>query len=152
MLLSEHDFAEPALYRLYSLWQSRRRDGALPARADFDPLEMRYMLGNICLIDVLRAPKLRFRYRLVGVNLAARTGADMTGYFVDEFPDPDYRALLLERCHDLTGNPRPLISRKNRVIGRRRYDYEAVWLPLASDGRNVDMLMAGQVYNRRTSR
>lgn len=147
MAYGPEDFAEQRLYRLYNYWLSKRRDGRLPARADLDALEMGYMLGSMAMVAVEREPHLRFRYRLIGHKLAERTGVDLTGRYVDDYPDPKYRELLLSRCNDLVANPRPLISRQHRVIGNRRYDYEAVWLPLAADGVNVDILLAGQIYS-----
>src|SRR4051794_23492799 len=35
------------LRRLYADWDARRRGRKLPARADFDPLELKYILGNL---------------------------------------------------------------------------------------------------------
>ena len=41
---------------LLQLWEDRRKDRMLPARADFDPQDLRKFLGRIVLFDVLETP------------------------------------------------------------------------------------------------
>ncbi len=65
----------PSLRSLYDYWRARERPGALPGRRDIDPIEMKFMLGNLILVDVERAPAGQvtdFRYRLIGSNLVDR--------------------------------------------------------------------------------
>jgi len=135
----------PCLRRLYAYWEERRQGRAFPARRDLDPLDFRYALGHVVLLDVLRDP-VRFRFRLHGSELTARAGYDMTGKLVDELPNPKNRALLIERCHMLVETGQPVAVIDERLLGQRRFGYEAVWLPLADDGEHIDMLMAGLVY------
>lgn len=135
----------PCLRQLCAYWDERRRDRTFPARRDLDPLDFRQALGHVVLIDVLADP-VRFRFRLHGSLLSARAGYDMTGKMVEELPDPVNRALLLERCHGLVATRQPLVVVDQRIVGQRRYGYEAVWLPLARDGRTIDMLLGGLVY------
>src|SRR5690349_9499177 len=80
----------PILRRVHCDWMQRRRGGNLPARQDFDVSDLRYILGNLNLIDVLRDP-LRFRYRVHGSNCASLLGYDMTRKLTDDYPDPSYR-------------------------------------------------------------
>ncbi len=135
----------PCLRRLYAYWDERRQGREFPARRDLDPLDFRYALGHVLLLDVLAEP-LRFRFRLHGSVLAERAGYDMTGKMIDELPNAANRRVLIERCHALVTVRQPLAVINERVLGRRRFGYEAVWLPLAKDGRTIDMLMAGLVY------
>jgi hypothetical protein len=135
----------PSLRRLYAYWDERRQGREFPARGDLDPVEFRYALGNVLLIDVLDDPP-RFRFRLHGSELAARAGYDMTGKLVDELPNTVNRALLLERCRRLVETRQPLAAIDERILGQRYHGYEVVWLPLAADGEHIDMLMAGLVY------
>ncbi len=135
----------PCLRQLYAYWESRRQGREFPARRDLDPLEFRFALGHVVLIDVLRDP-LRFRFRLHGSELSLRAGYDMTGKLVDELPNATNRRILLERCHALLDLRHPTRIVDERRLGNRLFGYEAVWLPLAADGRAIDMLMGGIVY------
>jgi hypothetical protein len=136
----------PLLRQLHEDWQARRRGRPLPARADFDPIDLKYVLGKLLLVDVLREP-LQFRFRLVGTELVKRLGVDLTGRTLDDYPDPEYREFLRQRYTAAVTARRPLSSIQTRLIldGRLRR-YEALLLPLASDGVTVDMLMIGIVY------
>lgn len=135
----------PCLRRLYAYWDERRQGREFPARRDLDPLDFRFALGHVLLLDVLAEPQ-RFRFRLHGSLLTERAGYDMTGRMIDELPNPANRHLLIERCRALVATRQPLAVIDERVLGGRRFGYEAVWLPLAQDGRTIDMLMGGLVY------
>ncbi|MGO8918746.1 MAG: PAS domain-containing protein [Stellaceae bacterium] len=135
----------PCLRRLYAYWDERRQGREFPARSDLDPLDFRYALGHVMLLDVLGDP-LRFRFRLHGSVLAQRAGYDMTGKLADDLPDPTNRERLIERCRALVAARQPLAVINERILGRRRFGYEVVWLPLGEDGRTIDMLMGGLVY------
>lgn len=135
----------PCLRQLYLYWEERRRGREFPARRDLDPVEFRFALGHVVLIDVLRDP-LRFRFRLHGSELSLRAGYDMTGKMVDDLPNPANRAILLERCAGLVATRLPLRVLDQRPLGKRLFGYEALWLPLARDGSTIDMLMGAVVY------
>lgn len=135
----------PCLRQLYLYWEACRGNRQFPARRDLDPLEFRFALGHIALIDVLYTP-LRFRFRLHGTELSLRAGYDMTGKMVEELPHAKNRARLVERCRALIAAPRPLRVADQRPLGKRLFGYEALWLPLGESGGPVTMLMAGMVY------
>lgn len=136
----------PALRRLLDDWQARRRGKKLPARGDFDPVDLKYLMGKLLLVDVLREP-LRFRFRLIGTELVKRAGSDLTGRMLDEHPDPEFREHVRQRFAITVATRQPQSSIETRLVldGRLRR-YEALLLPLASDGEAVDMLMIGIVY------
>ena len=59
---------------VYRLWDGKRQGRGIPARADFDPLEIPpHILPGILLIDVAHDP-LHFRYRLVGTRDVGQIG------------------------------------------------------------------------------
>lgn len=137
--------ASPLLKRLYADWTVRRRDRSMPARHDFDPLDLKYALGKLLLVDVRHRP-LQFRFRLVGTELVDRAGFDLTGKSLDAYPNPEFRAYMRQRYTAVVETGRPLRSVQTGLFieGRIRR-YEALLLPLASDGETVDMLMIGVV-------
>lgn len=136
----------PRLVAFFHYWRSKRADRAMPGRADLDPLEFRYVLGDIVLCDVHYDP-LRFNYRLHGVNLVQRDGFDMTGKWLHERPNSDYVARI-ERGWSL------VVTERKALIGDRLHHtatdgrqrrYETVVLPLSSDGSLIDKLITAQV-------
>lgn len=140
--------AAPLRY-LYRDWDTRRGGRPFPARADFDPLELRYILGSLSLIDVLRDP-LRFIFRLHASHNAARLGADLTGKEVAEMPssaEPDrvrahYELVVASRV--------PQVQRRGGTHADGiAWEYEVLVLPLSSDGETIDMLMSGISWTAR---
>ena len=142
---TEADCREPAIAQLYAYWLERKGGHRFPGRQDIDPVEMKFALGGITLFDIQREP-LRFRYRLIGSDIVARDGFDLTGRFLDELPLAQYRALLLGRLAMLAEKPAPLLVHNKQFYDQRWFDYEAIWLPLAADHVNVDILMACQIF------
>jgi hypothetical protein len=132
--------ASPDLHRLYDYWGARCRDDRLPSRADIDPVDLPYLLGNLLLVDVLRGP-LRFRYRLVGTNLSGRLPFDMTGRMVDEHPDAEFRRVALGVYAQIAITGRPIGVHRDALIDKRVRRYDALHLPLATDGKTVDMIL-----------
>jgi hypothetical protein len=135
----------PNLKRLYDYWNSRRKGDLYPSRADIDPVEFAFALGNVTLVDVLYDP-LRFRFRLMGTLMAQRTGQDLTGRMVDEVENPGYRDVLLQayRTTIETGRPNTIIH--EQTIQGKVYEFEVLRLPLAEDGRKINMLLLCPMY------
>lgn len=50
------DLHDPRLKRLYEYWRGCCAAAAMPARAAVDPLEFRYILGYVTLVEVELAP------------------------------------------------------------------------------------------------
>jgi hypothetical protein len=133
------------LRRLYEFWKERRGTRLAPSRAELDPVSLRYVLGNLLLVDVLRDP-LRFRYRLCGTNIVARAGFDLTGRFVDDHPEPQFREFALARYRKVVELAAPLHDLRNQVFDHRTRRYEVLMLPLSSDGTSVDMVLVAMKY------
>ncbi len=134
----------PNLVRLFDYWRARRR-GSFPGRDDIDPLEFKFALGNVTLIDVLREP-LRFRFRLVGSLMAQRMGWDLTGKMADEVPDIEYRSGLLDAYRQIVLGRAPSTVLYERMIDGQPRRFEVLRLPLAADGETIDMLLLCPQY------
>ncbi|HLJ20339.1 MAG TPA: PAS domain-containing protein [Stellaceae bacterium] len=134
---------EPALKALLAVWEARRKGRRMPARADFDPLDLKAHLGHLFLVDVEREPR-RYRVRLVGTRITTVVQRDVTGMYLDAI----YAGTLLEslaqalswvvderaplRVYSRAGHP------QNPV-----YFYEGLLLPLSADGESVNMVLGG---------
>ena len=136
-------------------WRSLRpASGLLPGRQHFDPASIPSLLPCIRLYDVFRDPW-RFRYRLVGTELARQFGRDLTGtWFGDDMPDPratkSYRDLVFVASGQGLSYHRgfPVFSSAHKD----HLTAERILLPLARDGREVDMILGLSVLHPVASR
>jgi len=135
------------LKRLLSDWEGRRRGREFPSRADFDPLDLIYIMGNLSLLDVSYNP-LRFHYRIHGSNLSQRMGKDMTNKSVDEISAPKHAQQVRKQLTGVIENRAPASysgeSEYQAVYVPR--DVELLLLPLAADGTAIDMIMYAVVW------
>jgi hypothetical protein len=136
----------PKLRQLYDYWNGKRGDRPMPSRADLDPVDIRFAIGDVILADVLEGTPPRFRIRLHGTNLAERTSFDLTGKMLDEMPVPEFRDLVTRSFRKVVRTREPLHALADRLLDGRMQRYEAIILPLSSDGEHVDRLMIGMIY------
>jgi hypothetical protein len=142
------EVAAPSLKRLLSDWESWRRGRESPSRADFTPFDLKYIMGNLALLDVLYDP-LRFRYRLYGCNLRVRLGKEMTNKSIDDIPTPIHRRLAKEHYTDAIYCRVPTVRlREHDLITKDApHDCEVLVLPLSSNGKTIDILMNALVWD-----
>jgi hypothetical protein len=134
-------FNHPQLDEFVRYWESKRRDGRLPRRADIDPVELKPFLGNIFMLDVVGEPR-RFRYRLVGTKIVDYVARDSTGKFQEEAYSPAQAAENNAMYRWICKNKQPL--RNYGVINwvRREFlKYEIANMPLAADGETVNIIL-----------
>ena len=122
--------------------------GVLPGRQHFDPMRVPELLPNLWLVDVQPEP-FRLRMRLVGTAHVTIRKRDITGQWLDElFPDrPEFprRARIVAQSR----SPDWRRGRAHWDLGDNGFaELENIVLPLARDGRNVDMLMCLTMYYR----
>lgn len=131
--------------RAFEYWRSKALEGRLPGRPDIDPLDMPELLPWLTLVDATRegaGGRLRFRCRLIGTEVVARFGRDITGLYAEEAYPEDYLAQVLETYGAIVENRRPHLSRHQIPIeGREHAEYDRLILPLAQDGDTVDMFL-----------
>jgi hypothetical protein len=129
------------LQRLHQDWLGRRRGRALPARGDFDVLDLKYILGDLSLLDVLEAP-LRFRFRVHGTNEAERLRVDLTGKTIADHPDSELCEIAARSYADAVAMRAPMrVLHEHPRLRSREALWESLVLPLSADGGRVDTLM-----------
>jgi len=139
----------PKLQRLYQYWSEKRGERSMPSRADLDPVDIRFAIGDVILADVLDETPPRFRIRLHGTNLSERTGFDLTGKMLEEMPAPEFRDLARRSFGKVARTREPLHTVAERLLDGRNQRYEAIILPLSGDGERVDRLLIGMIYDPR---
>lgn len=140
---------------LFDYWRSRFPETGLPGRQHLDPVDIPSLLSMLYLVDVVRSgAQPRFRYRLLGTDITARAGRDMTGRWLDDvFADPQIYARIKQVYIDIIDTLEPHLGIFNIVAPGREYvRANRIVLPLASDGESVDMLLGMWVYDDDASR
>jgi hypothetical protein len=128
------------LCHVVNYWCAKRKGRRMPARYDIDPLELRRLLPNIYLIDVLGSS--RYRYRLVGTTITGRLRTDSTGHFVDESLYGENAPLIVEMYDHVVDNRSPVINRGQSFWSEVDWmSYTSAVLPLSIDGETVTMMM-----------
>ncbi len=133
------------IQELHAVWQRMRGARELPARRDFDPVEVPWLLSRMFLVDVLPTDVAarRYRVRLEGTELVASHGRDWTGRFLHEVNELAAADRLVAAADYVVARRAPLMSAGQLywLADKRYYHYESIVLPLAVDDRVVNMLM-----------
>jgi len=141
------DFESRILVAMLELWQSKVRGNVLPSRQDFSFAELKDHLGWLVLVDVERDPQ-RFCYRLIGSNITELAGRDVTGHYFDELYTPDIAQSATASYRRIVATRRPTrVSASLHHASRGYLTFEAIDLPLSSDGDVVDMIMVRSGYD-----
>lgn len=144
-MVFEQRFHNRSLHQLYTYWSSLRGIGSLPGRGDIAPDRIVQVLPHIGLFDVESAPR-RYRIRLMGTEIVRWYGCDLSGRYLDEVDfghGPRFTFALLDQVVDcrLAGHMTGTYTKQDG----RTIRYERLFMPLASDGSRVDMLI-GAAY------
>jgi hypothetical protein len=133
---------DPRLRKLYTYWDKERGARSLPARTDIDPAELRFVLGHLILFDVLCEP-LQFRVRLQGTELEWWMGGSLTGQTLDALASPSLREIACNLLGATVASRAPVHHLGEAIVADLPRQYESLLLPLARDGRHVNMVLAG---------
>lgn len=131
---------DPRLRRVLHYWEARRRGRRFPARNDIDPLDIRFVIGWLNLVDV-RLDPLRFYFRIHGTQLSTNGGVDLTGKYLDQHPSPEIRQMVEPLWREVVERGLPTHGTYEASPVIRLHRYEALRLPLGGDGTRVDSLL-----------
>jgi hypothetical protein len=141
--------AHPVLTACLKYWQDKRPGETLPSRIDIDPLDFPAgLLPHIVLINVEHTPR-RYRYRLIGTHIVQTLDHDSTGRYIDELHGGELFPDFVDSLDRIVASREPFFTFDSTYPDHRKWaNCEAIGLPLASDGSNVDMILVATVYNR----
>jgi hypothetical protein len=146
--LRSEGMRSPIVREAYAYWRGKRDGAALPARADIDPVEIPRLLPYVSLVEREDGTG-RYRYRLFGSALVEGLGRDPTGQYLDDVY-PDFDGSRSKRYRDQVfemGKPSHRIGRPSLRFPKDFFCVERLYLPLAADGRRVDMVMGVLVFS-----
>jgi len=141
----------PLVRQLHYYWLSKRGAAALPDRSLIDPAEIKSLLPNILIAEPSHPP-FRVRYRLIGSRVAAASGMDLTGRYLDEMVSSDdaqwqdyYQQAWSEKIPVLGEVVVP-------TLHGDQFRYEFGIFPLSKGGDSVEQFISIEDYGGREPR
>ena len=128
---------------LLAYWTARKDRGRLPGRASIDPRDLKRLLPTVSLIDVRRdGAERRYRLRLAGTGLYRVFGGEITGKALEEVYPAEICATWRSELDGVVESCRPAVGVQS-FAWRGAAHLSTMWLrlPLATDGREVDMIL-----------
>jgi hypothetical protein len=139
--------AHPKTAQLYEYWRRVTPAGRLlPGRQHVDPLDIPKLLDNVWLLDVVDGK--RFSMRLIG-GACLRAGVyGRVGDYLDRFFEGDIEHPALADFHFLVAERKPVWFRGQAFMKHRTEmaELERLFVPLAADGTNVDIIMCLSIF------
>ena len=127
---------------LFQYWTEKCVAGQLPSRADIHPAAFKKHLPTISLIDVPTDGE-AYRMRLAGTALRDLYAQEITGKTLGDVFKGDTLEYWKKTLDDVRAQAKPAAGAAP-LNWRGKDHLVQVWLrlPLASDGHNVDMVLA----------
>ncbi len=135
---SADDVESIRVRRTFDYWRSKAPSGQIPRRDSIDPTDLIDVLSCLLIVEVIDD---RFRYRLVGTEVAANAGGDFTGCFLDaqNFANRDF---YLACYRDVQARAEPIFGWDNWAYSDGRSGVaEFAMLPLAFAGNTVAQIL-----------
>lgn len=124
-------------------WASLPRDGAVPLRSVFDPLEVPALIPHMLICDLSEPGVVRIR--LMGTGMVTSFGFDPTGWDYLDLVAPERREAAYEGFTIPAGHPCGMrVLGENRYQGDRSMAVEAVAMPFRrDDGAGMQLVFVG---------
>lgn len=148
------DSAHRVMHEGLAYWrQAHPGGGLLPGRQHIDPLSMPRLLPYAWLLEVhppaddIGIP--RFRFRLAGSHVDLGFGGPKTGRWLHEM-EPDFESSpAMQSGFVATATEGRISHRRGRprfAMNAAAAELERLMLPLAGNGRDIDMLLGFTVF------
>jgi len=130
---------------LFAYWAGLRRRGALPCRADLDPAAIKRHLPLLSLTNVVGEPR-DYRMRLAGTALWSVYGGEITGRRLGDIYASAAADYWRGELDQVVAERRPRAGHHS-MAWRGAAHMTLLWLrlPLASNGRDVDLILGYDV-------
>jgi hypothetical protein len=142
--LSASATAARAHQEMFAYWASLRRGASLPARVDLHPAGIKRMLPTVSLIDVTRDPEglADYRLRLAGTGLYSVYGREITGKTLSDVYNSAAAEYWRRELDKIVNERRPGVG-VHSLAWKGSPHMSILWLrlPLASNGKDVDMIL-----------
>ena len=139
----------PRIKAFYQHWADIRGSRLMPARADIDPMNFPYALGNAFMVDVHHmATGPCFKFRLAGTMMVEVHKKELRGQWLNEvFNDFTPESAVNRDYFDVVENLEPAYYVGQPSVPLTHQDrIERLLLPLGVSESRVDMLLAMVIY------
>ena len=141
VVTDDFSFTNEGHKRAYAYWKEKKGARRAPSRKDIDPLEIRDLLPNIFMMDVLHDP-LDYKMRLVGTKLVDAMGVNPTGEMFHDIYKGEIGERLWDEYEQVVTNFDILYSEHTAAwVGKEYAHYERMLFPLSDDGEDVSILL-----------
>jgi len=129
------------LIRLLGYWRGKAGERQMPMPAEIEPLDFKFILGYVTLVDVELQPR-RYFFRLDGSILASLSGMDYTGKYLDQLGMPEYCDFVAATYDKVVDAVAPYAYRKRGAFDKVSFSEETVILPLGQEERVQRLMVA----------
>ena len=134
------------LRELYDYWRAKHRGARLPARADIDPLEIPRLLASIALLSVVGEGE-DFMFDLAGTRIEEVHGRSLKGISLSELRTSLELSPAVEQYREVARDGEPRYREGDlKIFGKEHWSSYRLLLPLSSDGKRVDTILAGGIF------
>lgn len=138
---AELERCHASVRQLYEYWRAKSGQRAMPARSDLDPADMKSILPNLILVDVVDDDR-RYVYRLVGTHEVEMRGGDPTGKPVKDAYYAESAEDTIRFLDHAVQTRQPVLYRGTyQPTSTRTQEEDTIFLPLSSDGASVNMIL-----------
>jgi hypothetical protein len=136
------------LQQLYRYWTELRGVRLMPSRGEIDLVHLRGLLPKLMIIDVVgSAERPQFRYAMLGTDLLARLGRDVTGKCADEVLEGHHRKFMLDLYSEPVRTKGPAMAASEYISKNEvAFTCQRLVLPLSADGVTVTQLLGMQIF------
>ncbi len=133
--------AESRLGSIRDFWAGLCPPGGLPDRLDIDMPDLRPWLGWVSMVDA-PAGEGRFRWRLVGSQIARMMGRDATESWFDELYEKPVLKGYVEKYSVVIERGAPVFWHGDvEFLGREHLRFQMVHLPLRNGGETPELIL-----------
>jgi hypothetical protein len=147
-----HDLGTPrfalnrVLHRLWRYWAGLKV-GSLPSEADVDLRTLFDIADNMAMARIVDGATYRYRFTYFGAVLVKTLGRNPVGAYTQELSRNEYARFLTGLYREVV-TTRAGVYTASGFAGAEGLATERLLLPLATDGWNVDAVMAAQTFDR----
>lgn len=141
--------SDPITAEIFQYWNEKRGTRRMPGRGEIDPAELRGLVSNLMLLDVVEPGRL-YRVRLVGGAIVDFAGFNITGEWAETRMPPDAAAQMIAILTSVVARRAPRFRAGSAYwhLGKSYRHYEACFLPLSPDDDRVDKIMTGIAFDK----
>ena len=138
----------PKIRQLLHYWVKINASGRMPTREIVDVFQVSGLLPYVWIIDVVRNPRVRFRFGTIKTHVHRAAAQEAAARYVDETEPKADTKMLCDYFHRVVAEERPLFRRGRPILPWRSHFriQQSLYLPLADKAHQVDAILAISLF------